>query len=75
MINKRIAQLINYGITRGLIEPEDQYWARNGILSVLGLDSYQEPEELQMPDGHYAACWLNVKKAYEEEKTAGKGEA
>ena len=46
MINKRIAQLINYGITRGLIEPEDQCWARNGILSVLGLDSYQEPEEL-----------------------------
>lgn len=35
----------------------------------------QEPEELQMPDGHYAACWLNVKKAYEEEKTEGKGEA
>ena len=35
----------------------------------------QEPEELQMPDGHYAACWLNVKKTYEEEKTAGKGEA
>ena len=35
----------------------------------------QEPEELQMPEGHYAACWLNVKKAYEEEKTAGKGEA
>lgn len=35
----------------------------------------REPEELQMPDGHYAACWLNVKKAYEEEKTAGKGEA
>ena len=46
MIDKRIAQLINYGITRGLIEPEDQYWARNGILAVLGLDSYQEPEEL-----------------------------
>lgn len=23
------------------------------------------PEELQMPDGHYAACWLNVKKMYE----------
>ena len=46
MINKRIAQLINYGITRGLIEPEDQYWARNGILSVLGLDGYEQPEEL-----------------------------
>ena len=46
MINKRIAQLISYGITRGLIEPEDQYWARNGILSVLGLDGYEQPEEL-----------------------------
>ena len=46
MINKRIAQLINYGITRGLIEPEDQYWARNGILAVLGLDGYEPPEEL-----------------------------
>ena len=46
MINKRITQLINYGITRGLIEPEDQYWARNGILAVLGLDSYEQPEEL-----------------------------
>ena len=30
----------------------------------------EKPEEMQMPDGHYAACWLNVKKAYEEEKTA-----
>ncbi len=28
------------------------------------------PEELQMPDGHYAACWLNIKKAYEEEVRA-----
>lgn len=27
----------------------------------------QVPEELQMPDGHYASCWMNVKKAYEEE--------
>ncbi len=25
------------------------------------------PEELQMPDGHYASCWMNLKKAYEEE--------
>lgn len=25
------------------------------------------PEEMQMPDGHFASCWLNVKKMYEEE--------
>ena len=38
----------------------------------------EKPEEMQMPDGHYAACWLNVRKAYEEEKaaeTAGTREA
>jgi oligopeptide transport system ATP-binding protein len=27
----------------------------------------EKPDEMEMPDGHYAACWLNVKKAYEEE--------
>ena len=46
MINRRITQLVNYGITRGLIEPEDRYWAQNGILAVLGLDSYEQPEEM-----------------------------
>lgn len=45
MINRRITQLVNYGITRGLIEPEDRCWAQNGILAVLGLDSYEQPEE------------------------------
>ncbi len=25
------------------------------------------PEELQMDDGHYAACWMNVKAKYEQE--------
>lgn len=24
------------------------------------------PEEMQMPDGHFASCWLNVKKLYDE---------
>ena len=26
------------------------------------------PEELQMPDGHYAACWLNLKNEWEAEQ-------
>jgi oligopeptide transport system ATP-binding protein len=26
----------------------------------------QKPEELQMADGHYASCWLNLKEAYEK---------
>lgn len=26
----------------------------------------EQPPEMQMPDGHYASCWLNVKKEMEE---------
>ena len=28
----------------------------------------QVPEEMMMPDGHYASCWLNVQKQLEEDK-------
>lgn len=28
----------------------------------------EPPAEMQMPDGHYASCWLNVKAAMEAEK-------
>jgi len=26
----------------------------------------EQPPEMQMPDGHYASCWMNVKKEMEE---------
>ena len=28
----------------------------------------EQPPDMQMPDGHFASCWLNVKAAMEEEK-------
>ena len=28
----------------------------------------QQPPEMQMPDGHFASCWLNVKAQMEAEK-------
>ena len=28
----------------------------------------QAPEEMMMPDGHYASCWLNIQKQLEEDK-------
>ena len=28
----------------------------------------EQPPEMQMPDGHFASCWLNVKADMEEEK-------
>ena len=32
------------------------------------------PQEMQMPDGHYAPCWLNVKEAMEAKQGGGKHE-
>lgn len=34
----------------------------------------EQPPEMQMVDGHYASCWLNVKAAMEAEEGAGKDE-
>ena len=38
MIYDEIDALIRYGLEKNLIGPEDEVWARNGILDVLGLD-------------------------------------
>ncbi len=43
-INIRIAQLVSYAQAKGLVGEEDLIWARNGLLSVLGLDRYDAPE-------------------------------
>lgn len=34
----------------------------------------EQPPEMQMVDGHYASCWLNVKAAMEAQEGAGKDE-
>lgn len=34
----------------------------------------EQPPEMQMPDGHYASCWLNVKTSMEAEEGAVKDE-
>lgn len=31
----------------------------------------EKAPEMQMPDGHYAACWMNAKKAMEEAEVSG----
>lgn len=45
MIYEAIRNLTEYGKRAGLIEPEDEYYARNQLLRTLGLDTYEEPEE------------------------------
>ena len=34
----------------------------------------QVPPEMQMPDGHFASCWLNVKAEMEAQQGGGKNE-
>lgn len=45
MIYEAIRNLTEYGKRAGLIEPEDEYYARNQLLRTLGLDAYEDPEE------------------------------
>ena len=43
-INMAVRDLVRYGLSTGLTEPEDAVYARNRILAVLGLDEYEEPD-------------------------------
>ncbi len=45
MVNQWIKSLVGYGIRTGLMEQEDETWAINQVLEVMGLDAYEEPQE------------------------------
>ena len=46
MINTYIATLAEYGLETGLITADDRIFAVNSILAALGLDDYEEPENI-----------------------------
>lgn len=46
MINTYIAALAEYGLITGLITADDRIFAVNSILAALGLDDYEEPENI-----------------------------
>ena len=48
MIEMSIKKLVQYGRTTGLIEAEDEIYARNQIMEVLNMSEYEEPGILQM---------------------------
>jgi UDPglucose--hexose-1-phosphate uridylyltransferase len=53
MIDQRIQQLINQAIAAHLMEPEDEIYARNQILSLLHLVEFKECDaesNLDIPD-------------------------
>ena len=45
MISEAVRDLVQYGLDTGLLDEEDRYYARNQILSLLGLTEYEETEE------------------------------
>lgn len=50
MINKAVKQLVEYGLSKGLIYETDRIYARNRILEVLQLDEYIEPTDNENAD-------------------------
>ena len=46
MINTYIAALAAYGLKTGIITADDRIFAINSILAALGLDDYEEPENI-----------------------------
>ena len=46
MINTYITELVNYGITNGLIDELDRVYTTNKLIELFGLDEYNEPSEV-----------------------------
>ena len=46
MVDTYIAALVRYALKKGLIREEDRTWAVNQLIAALGLDSYEEPDEV-----------------------------
>ncbi len=45
-VYRRIAELVHYGETKGLLTADDRIYTTNLLLDVLNLDSYEAPEEI-----------------------------
>ncbi len=72
MIDTLIAQLIHYGLQKGLIENEDIIWTRNSLMAVLGLDSIVPLEPVANPSGHIAILESILDWAYENGRLASR---
>ena len=46
MINTYITELVNYGISKGLVDELDRVYVTNRLIGFFGLDEYTAPEEL-----------------------------
>ena len=46
MINTYITELVNYGISKGLVDELDRVYVTNRLIGFFGLDDYTAPEEV-----------------------------
>ena len=46
MIEMSVKKLVQYGKETGLIEKEDEIYARNQIMEVLNMSEYEEPGDI-----------------------------
>jgi len=44
-LNYLIAELVNYGVNEGLVDPRDRIYTTNRLVELFGKDEYDEPEE------------------------------
>ena len=77
MINTYITELVNYGISKGLIDDLDRVYVTNRLIGFFGLDEYTAPEEVHAPrDLHLILedmmSWAYSNGVMKSDTTAGK---
>ena len=77
MINTYITELVNYGISKGLIDELDRVYVTNRLIGFFGLDEYTAPEEVHAPrDLHLILedmmSWAYSNGVMKSDTTAGK---
>ena len=77
MINTYITELVNYGISKGLVDELDRVYVTNRLIGFFGLDEYTAPEEVPASRELHLILedmmsWAYSKGVMKSDTTAGK---
>ena len=78
MINTYITELVNYGISKGLVDELDRVYVTNRLIGFFGLDEYTAPEEVPASRELHLILedmmsWAYSNGVMKSDTTAGKG--
>lgn len=62
MIQKRIRDLVAYGLRTGLVEPEDKIYTTNRLLELFGLDEMEDSDETDREESKEECCSENLEE-------------